>query len=64
MEANNLEVLELDDCPENHPAYAQVSGVFGDAFMSLVPDDFDSEHEFQYYEAEGFLLHNIGMRCS
>ena len=47
MEANNLEVLELDDFPENHPAYAQVSGVFGDAFMSLVPDDFDSEHEFE-----------------
>lgn len=47
MEENNLEVLELDDCPENHPAYAQVSGVFDDAFMSLVPDDFDSEHEFE-----------------
>lgn len=69
MEANNTEFFELDDFPEGHPAYSQVSGVFDDAFMSLVPD-FDSGREFENESFTGdwlcaveqimFDLHGVG----
>lgn len=69
MAANNLEVLEMEDFPEDHPAYVQVSRAFEDAFTSLVPD-FDSEHEFENISLSGdwlcaveqimFDLHSVG----
>lgn len=59
MEANSLEFLEMDDFPEDHPAYGQVSGVFGDAFASLVPD-FDSEHEFENISLAADWIYAVG----
>lgn len=69
MEADSMADLEMDDFPEDHPAYSQVSGVFDNAFMSLVPE-FDSGHEMENESLVGdwlcaveqimFDLHSVG----